>query len=173
MLAAALIAAASCSSPKPAPTAAGPERDAAVAAARALIARVPFATFVTVDPGGAPQSRIVEPFPPDDDFTVWVATTGASRKVKEIERDSRVVLTYFDQAAPGYVTLAGTAAIVRDPAEKAKRWKDSWVGFYKDKNRGDDYTLIRITPSRLEISSPSQGMNNDPVTWKPVTVQLR
>jgi PPOX class probable F420-dependent enzyme len=174
-LAAAIVAAAGCA-PAPAtppPTPAGTEREAALSAARALIANVPFATLVTVDSSGAPQSRIVEPFPPEDDLTVWVATTGVSRKVKEIERDGRVVLTYFDRTAPGYVTLAGTAAVVRDPVEKAKRWKESWAGFYKDKNRGEDYTLIRITPSRLEISSPSQGMNNDPVTWKPVTVQLR
>ena len=117
----------------------------------------------------------MEPFPArlEDNFTVWMATTAASRKVRQIAREPRVALTYFDQSAPGYVTLIGTAAIVRDPTEKAKRWKESWVGFYKDRNRGDDYTLIRLTSSRLEISSPSQGMNNDPVTWRAVTLQLR
>jgi PPOX class probable F420-dependent enzyme len=142
------------------------------AAAQALIARTPFATLTTIGEDGAPQSRIVEPFPLEDTFTVWIATNGSTRKVRQIERDPRVTLLYFDQAGPGYVSLLGTAAIVRDPADKAKRWKDSWVGFYKDRNRGDDYTLVRVTPTRLEISSPSQKMNNDPVTWQPVTIAI-
>ena len=143
-----------------------------MAAATALIARTPFATFTTVGEDGAPQSRIVEPFPLEDGFNVWIATNGATRKIRQIERDPRVTVLYFDQPGLGYVSLVGTAAIVRDPAEKAKRWKDSWVGFYKDRNRGDDYTLIRVTPTRLEISSPGQNMNNDPVTWQPVTVAI-
>ena len=159
--------------PAPNPAPAGPAREDVSKAARAIIEKALFATMVTVGADGAPQSRIVDPFPPEGEFTVWIATTGASRKVAEIQRDPRVALTYFDPSAPGYVTLTGIAAIVRDPVEKARRWKDAWVGFYKDKNRGDDYTLIRVTPTRLEISSPNQGMNNDPVTWKPVTLTLK
>ena len=162
------------SSPAPAtsPTQTEPDRTAVEAAAKALIARTPFATLTTIGEDGAPQSRIVEPFPLEDGFTVWIATNGSTRKVRQIERDPRVTLLYFDQAGLGYVSLLGTAAIIRDPTEKAKRWKDSWVGFYKDQNRGDDYTLVRVTPTRLEISSPSQKMNNDPVTWQPVTIAI-
>ena len=162
------------SSPAPATgaTRTEPDRTTVEAAAKALIARTPFATLTTIGEDGAPQSRIVEPFPLEEDFTVWIATSGSTRKVRQIERDPRVTLLYFDQSGPGYVSLLGTAAIVRDPAEKAKRWKDSWVGFYKDKNRGEDFTLVRVTPTRLEISSPSQKMNNDPVTWQPVTIAI-
>jgi PPOX class probable F420-dependent enzyme len=149
-----------------------PDRTAVRAAAKTLIARTPFATLTTIGEDGAPQSRIVEPFTLEDDFTVWIATNGSTRKVRQIEHDPRVTLLYFDQIGPGYVSLLGTAAIVRDPAEKEKRWKDSWGGFYKDKNRGEDYTLVRVTPTRLEISSPSQKMNNDPVTWQPVTIAI-
>ena len=153
-------------------TRAEPDRAAVVAAAKTLIGRTPFATLTTVGEDGGPQSRIVEPLPLEDDFTVWIATNGSTRKVRHIEREPRVTLLYFDQQGPGYVSLIGTAAIVRDPVEKAKRWKDSWTGFYKDGNRGDDYTLIRVTPGRLEISSPGQGMNNDPTTWQPVTIAI-
>ena len=153
--------------PAPAPSLASP-----AAAAKELIARTSFATLTTLDEDGAPQSRIVEPFPLEGEFTVWIATNGATRKVRHIERDPRVTVLYFDPSGPGYVSIIGNAAIVRDPAEKARRWKDSWVGFYKDRNRGDDYTLIRVMPTRLEISSPSQKMNNDPVTWQPVTVAI-
>lgn len=159
--------------PEPAPSPPAPSREAIVAAAKGLIARVPFATLTTIGEDGSPQSRIVDPFPLEDDFTVWMATNGASRKVAQIERDPRATVLYFDQAAPGYVSLLGTAAIVRDPSEKAKRWKESWVGFYTDRNRGDDYTLIRFTPDVIEISSATEKMSNDPRTWRPVTLSLR
>jgi general stress protein 26 len=73
----------------------------------------------------------------------------------------------------GYVTLLGRAVIVTDPAEKARRWKEAWASFYDDRNRGDDYTLIKVTPSRLEIVSLAHNIINDPVTWRPVIVDLR
>lgn len=150
-----------------------PSRDAVVAAAKKVMQQAAFATFITLDGTGAPQARIVDPFAPEDDLTVWVATNALTRKIVQIEADPRVTLLYFDASTFSYVTLVGTAAIVRDPAEKAKRWKDAWTSLYKDKNRGDDYTLIRVTPSRLEISSQAQGMMNDPVTWRPVVLVLR
>jgi general stress protein 26 len=150
-----------------------PSREAVFAAARDIMSKAGYATLITVDATNAPQARVVDPFPVEDNWIVWVATTSASRKVVEIRREPRVALSYFDSREQGYVTLTGMAAIVRDPAEKAKRWKEAWSAFYKDKNRGDDYTLIRVTGTRLEVSSPSRGMNNDPITWKPVTVVLR
>lgn len=38
--------------------------------------------------------------------------------------------------------------------------------------RGDDYLLIRVTPRRLEVVSERHRMTNDPVTWRPVVVDL-
>ena len=156
-----------------APTPVQTSREAVFAAARDIMSKASYATLITVDATNAPQARVVDPFPVEDNWIIWIATTSASRKVVEIRREPRVALSYFDTQEQGYVTLAGRAAIVRDPAEKAKRWKEAWSAFYKDKNRGDDYTLIRITGTRLEVSSPSRGMNNDPITWKPVTVAIR
>jgi general stress protein 26 len=71
------------------------------------------------------------------------------------------------------VTVIGNATLVRDAAEKAKRWKDEWAAFYKDRNKGDDYVLIRITPTRLEVVSEALGMRNDPETWRPVVLELK
>jgi general stress protein 26 len=153
---------------KPAPT-----RDAILTAAKVVMDQAGFATFVTLDSAGAPQARVVDPFPPDDHFVVWIGTKGVTRKVAQIQSDSRVTLLYFDRASFSYVTLVGTARIVRDPAEKATRWKEAWASMYKDKNHGDDYTLICVTPSRLEILSPAHGLMPDLVTGRPVMLNLR
>ena len=150
-----------------------PTRAEVLAAAETILARARYATFITLDSSGHPQARIVDPFPPERDFVIWVATNARSRKVAQVEADPRVTLTYFDADGQGYVTLIGTARIVRDAAEKARRFKDEWEAFYEDRHRGDDYLLIRVVPARLEIVSEALGMRNDPETWRPVLLDLK
>ena len=150
-----------------------PTRARVVAAARDIMRAAHYATFVTVGADGHPQARIVDPFPADSDLTLWVATNAGTRKVAQLARDPRVTLLYFEPANPGYVTVIGTATLVRDPAVRAKYWKEAWSPFYKDKHRGDDYLLIRITPRRLEVVSVRHGLAAEPRAWKPVVVELR
>jgi general stress protein 26 len=153
---------------------ASPDRRAAVvAAARTIIDTARYATLITLDGSGHPQARVVDPLAPDADLTIWIGTNPQSRKVGQIARDRRVTLLYFDRAGESYVTVIGSATAVGDPREKARRWKDEWTGFYKDGNRGDDFLLIRVEPSRLEVSSAALGMANDPTTWRPVILDLR
>lgn len=150
-----------------------PARSEIIAAARAVAGNARHATFITLDRSGHPQARVVDPFAPDDDLTIWVATNPLSRKAADVAADPRVTLLYFDPASESYLTVIGTARLVRDPVEKAKRWKQEWAGFYKNGNRGDDYLLIRVEPSRLEVVSAAFGLTNDPVTWRPVILDLR
>ena len=152
---------------------AGPARAAIVAAARTVIAEARYAVFTTLDERGAPQARIVDPFAPEGELTIWVATNSRSRKVGQIARDGRVTLTYFDRGAGHYATIVGMATIVRDLAARQAHWKDEWKAFYPNGFRGDEYLLIRVDPIQLEVVAPGLGMNNDPATWRPVTVEIR
>ena len=151
----------------------GPDRDAILQASRTIIAGAHYATLVTVDGASQPDARIVDPFAPESDFTIWLATKAASRKVTELRKDPRVTLLYFDAATKGYVTVKGTARLVNDPAMKAKYWKNEWNGMYANKNQGDDYLLVQVTPDTLEVVSVALGMMNDSVTWKPVTITIK
>ena len=155
-----------------APAAPTPERTVVLKAAREVMLKARYCDLVTIGPAGQPHARPVDPFAPEDGLTVWIATNPASRKVREIRDDARVTLMYLDPAGDGYVTLIGKATLVNDPVEKARRWKDDWLAFYKDKNRGDDYLLVRVVPSRVEIVSGAHGIANDPQTWRPVSVEL-
>ena len=148
------------------------DRAAVLKAAREIARKARYATFITIGPEGQPQARIVDALGPDEDFAVWVATSPATRKVAEIAKDPRVTLSFFEPSLPAYVTLIGTAAVVTDPAVKATRWKDSWAPFYKDESRGADFVLLRFVPRRLEIVSESDGLINEPGTWRPVSVEF-
>ena len=166
---AALVAAACVLDAQPA----APPRDAVLKAAREVIASVRYATLSTMDDlSGYPQARVVDPFAPESDFTIWIGTNAETRKVQQVRLNPRVALLYFDSAKQHYVSITGVASIVRDAAEKSRRFKPDWKAFYKNGSNGDDYVLIKIVPSRLEIVADSLGMRNDPVTWRPVTIAL-
>lgn len=128
-----------------------------------------YCALITVDSTGRPRARATDAFPPDDSMVVWIGTNPRTRKVREIERDPRVTLYYFDPASMGYVTLIGRARLVSDPAEKAKRWKAGWEAFYPDRAR--DYLLIAVTPERLEVVSEALGIAGDSLTWKPPAIE--
>jgi general stress protein 26 len=158
----------------PAPPASQPpDRAVVLKVASGIMERARYCTLVTVGADGHPQARVMDAFPPEAEMIVWMATTPLSRKVGEIRKDPRVTLGYFDAKTMGYVTVVGKATLVSDPAEKAKRWKDDWAKIYKDRNRGDDYLLIRVAPIRLEVSAEGEGVKNDPRTWRAAVVPFR
>jgi general stress protein 26 len=169
----ALIVCASSAGSAQASAAAAPDRAAVIKAAAAIMESARYCTLVTIGEDGHPQARIIDAFPPDAQMVVWMATTPATRKVAQIRRDPRVTLSYFETKTMNYVVLLGKAALVTDAAEKKKRWKEAWAPLYKDRNGGDDYLLIKVTPVRLEVSAEDQGIRHDPKTWRPTIVEFR
>ncbi len=147
-----------------------PGRAALLSAAREIMVEARYCTMITLGEDGSPQARMVDPFPPEEGMVVWIATNPGTRKVAQIKEDRRVTLSYIHAESGSYVTLIGKADLVESIKEKERRWKDEWSLFYKDKNRGSDYLLIRITPIRIETVSFAQGILNDPVTWAPASV---
>jgi PPOX class probable F420-dependent enzyme len=149
-----------------------PPRAQVIAAAKEIMQDARYCTLITIGPDGRPQARIVDPFVPDADLTIWIATNPLTRKVKEVRRDPRVTLLYFSPATTEYVTVFATAVLDTDARQKAAHWKTEWAALYTDQNRGEDYMLLRVKPSRLEVVSVRRGIVNDPKTWLPVSVDV-
>ncbi|HYE86373.1 MAG TPA: pyridoxamine 5'-phosphate oxidase family protein, partial [Vicinamibacterales bacterium] len=136
------------------------------AAAFDIMREARYCTLITTGEDGQPQARIVDPLIADGERSIWIATNPLTRKVKEIEKDPRVTLTFFNQAANEYVTVRATARVVTDAAAKAAHWKPEWKPFYTDESRGADFMLFELRPSRLEVSSARHGLHNEPKTWR-------
>lgn len=148
------------------------DRARVVAAAREIVGAARYATLTTIGSNGHPQSRVVDPFEPDSSLVIWIGTNRLTRKVSEITADPRVTLLYFAPAAGEYVTVVGIAAIVTDSSERARRWKTEWAAFYEGGPLGEQYTLIRVRPLRLEVVSPERGILSDERTWLPVRIDF-
>jgi general stress protein 26 len=144
-----------------------------ITAARDVMAKARFCTFVTNGLDGHPAARIVDPIAPDADFVIWFATNPLTRKVKEVGRDARVTLLCFEAATLSYVTVQGRGALIADAAVKQAHWKDDWSRVYPNGARSSDVVLIRVAPIRLEIVSESRGLFADPKTWLPLAIEFR
>lgn len=149
-----------------------PSRAEIIAASRDVVEKAHYCTFITIGPNGQPQARVVDPITPDASFTIWFATNPLTRKVGEIRKNPKVTMSCFDSATSSYVTVLGTASIVTDSAVKRTRWKSDWDAIYPKGPASADVVLVRLSPSRLEISSESRGMKGDPKTWRPLSIDF-
>lgn len=146
------------------------ERDTLIAVARELMASARYCALITIDSTGYPQARAMEPFPPEDDMTVWFGTKRTSRKVQEIRNNPRVTLYYADCQGDGYLTISGTAQIVDDPEEKARCWRESWESFYPERKKS--YILIKVSPKQLDLLSIKHGITGNEETWRIPSIEF-
>ena len=136
---------------------------------RETISQARYCALITLDADGQPRARTVDPFAPEDDFTVWIATRPVTRKVEQIAEHDQVTLYYWHAETSSYVTIMGSAELVRDEKVKLEKRRDiDSERFYPD--FPDDYLLIGVTPSWLEAMVP--GHRGDPLTWKPEVVRF-
>jgi general stress protein 26 len=142
-------------------------------AARDTMAAARFCVLGTLDAEGHPQARLMEPFPPDDQFVVWLGTSPGTRKVAQIRRDGRATLTCVNATGPDYVTLVGRAAVVDDLQARRDHWRDGWDQFFPGGPEGSNYVAIRFDTARVEIVSTSHRIAHEPAGPAPAIVERR
>jgi general stress protein 26 len=122
------------------------------------------AALITVDSLGISHVRAMDPFVPEDNFTVWMGTNPKSSKVSQIKKNNLVSLYYFNKESAGYITLQGVATIVNTKEKKDRYWKKEWKNFYK--NTTTDYILIKFVPNKATIISEKHQVLGDSITWE-------
>ena len=129
-----------------------------------------YTTLITLDAKNQPRARVVEPFLPKKNYVIWIATNPKTRKAKQIKRNSKATLHYFDKNKLAYVSLMGNAFLVNDDTSKETIWKEGWERFYPNKKL--DYLLIKFIPTTIELISITDGYTGDKNTWMPHQVNL-
>jgi len=137
--------------------------DTLISAATNMMIESRYCALITLDETGHPQARTMDAFPPEKNMVVWMGTNSNSRKVKELENDNRVTLYYESGSASGYVVIKGRAELVDDAQLKKQYWKKEWDGFYS--NNKNEYLLIKIIPSRLEIVDYNHNITSKSKSW--------
>ncbi len=145
-------------------------RSELIAAAREIIASQQYCALVTQDEEGRAQVRTVNPFPPEEEMAVWIATGTQTRKVQQIRHNPQVTLYYADHSkAAGFVSIRGKALLVDDRAEMIKRKRAYWDSVFPEfKN----LILIKVIPEHLEVLNYRRRVNGDPATWHAPSVEF-
>lgn len=139
-------------------------------AAKKIIASAGTCALITTDDVCRPRARVMDAFPPENDFTVWFGTNPKSRKVIQIKSNPGVTLYYQDKDDSGYVMIHGKAQLIDDLKEKERHWKIEWEAFYPD--YPNDFLLIKVSPEWMEVVSYAHGITGDPETWEPLQVRF-
>lgn len=135
-------------------------RDTMLIAAREIMTSAPYCALITVDEKGQPQVRTMNPFPLENDFVIWFATSRTSSKVAEMKKESRVCVYYADHKAPqGYVNLMGKATVIDDKVLLKKMKRDYWSNIPDWENT---FVLIKIEPVKMEVINYKHNVNGNP-----------
>jgi general stress protein 26 len=121
-----------------------------------LIADIDFTMFTTVDDDGTLRSRPMSTQQVEFDGDLWFFTSVSSHKVDEIERERQVNLAYADPKNQRYVSVSGTARLVRDQAKKEELWSPAYKAYFPGGRDDPDVALIKVEVSKAEYwDSPS------------------
>lgn len=143
-------------------------KDSIYMAAREIMKETKYCGLVTIDSAGQPQVRTMNPFPANDDFITWFATSRSSRKVQEIKANPKVCVYYADHtSAKGYVSITGTAEVIDDKALLVKMKRGYWESIPDWQNI---FVLIKVVPKTLDVINYKHGLVNDPKTFRAPSV---
>lgn len=139
--------------PHPAPP---PATTQDVARLAEMIRGIDIAMLTTVAPDGTLRSRPMATQHAPFDGELWFFADVGSGKVDEIARQHHVNLAYADPRAQRYVSVCGTATILRDAARARSLWTPVAAAWFPGGPEDPSLALLRVRVTEAEYwDSPS------------------
>lgn len=130
-------------------------RQEAIEKLESLIEGIDFAMLTTID-GGVLRSRPMSTQDFEFDGSLWFFTSSNTHKVDEIEKDNRVNVSYAAPDSNTYVSVSGTAEIVKDRAKIDEYWSEIHRAWFPEGKDSPDLILLKINVEQAEYwDSPS------------------
>jgi general stress protein 26 len=120
-----------------------------------LIRHMDYAMLTTIDEDGSLRSRPMVPRElgakeTEFDGTLWFFTRAEGPKSEEVERHDRVNLSYADPDEQTYVSVSGSAELVRDRGKAESLWNDAMVTWFPKGLDDPDLALLKVTVEKAE-----------------------
>jgi general stress protein 26 len=77
--------------------------------------------------------------------TIWFSTNTSSRRIGQLERDSRASVYFVDFEQWMGLMLVGEVAILQDTASKERLWREGYERYYPLGVTDPDYSVLRFT----------------------------
>ena len=115
--------------------------------------------LTTAEPDGKLRSRPMATQKAEFDGTLWFFTRASSPKVDEVEQWHNVNLSYASPDSNTYVSVTGTASLVRDAAKVKELWNPILKAWFPNGLEDPDLALLHVTVQKAEFwDSPSSTM---------------
>jgi len=117
---------------------------------RKLIKGARVAMLTTVGPDGTlrcrPMATLKAPFEGD----LWFFTRGTAPKADEIRDNDCVNVSFSDGDDDRYLSISGTASLVRDKERLEQLWSGRLKNWFPDGRKDPDLALLRVRVDRAE-----------------------
>ena len=124
---------------------------------RDLIRDIPFAMFTTVTAGGSLRSRPMVAIGEAFDGSLWFFSRATSPVSLEIGGNGHVNVTYVSAAEDRFVSVSGSAAMVRDGARSRQMWNASFASWFPGGPDDAELVLIKVSLTKVEYWDRKAG----------------
>ena len=118
---------------------------------RELVKDIDFCMLTTVAENGDLHSR---PMSSNGDIdsagALWFFTSASAHKVHEIEKLPKVNVSFADPDNQHYVSISGTAQLVRDRNMIDELWRPEFKMWFPNGKDDPDVALLRVSPEKAE-----------------------
>ncbi|MEO7908344.1 MAG: pyridoxamine 5'-phosphate oxidase family protein [Roseiflexaceae bacterium] len=126
------------------------DRNASIKKLGELIEDFGIAMLTTIDDDGALRSRPMGTQQIEFDGDLWFFAGASSAKAHEVRRDQRVNISYAKPDQQRYVSVSGTAELVRDQAKIKELWKPIFKAWFPQGLEDPDLGLLKINVEQAE-----------------------
>lgn len=124
--------------------------------AKKLIKNAPIAILSTLNKEGFPESRAMlnlNKLNDNDNFFIWFSTNTSSKKIKQIQNNTKANAYFTVHQDWQGVLLQGEINIVDDISMKKKVWEPGWEMYYPKGVTDPDYSVLLLKPKKICVYS--------------------
>jgi len=125
-------------------------REDEIAKLREMISDIRFAMLTTIEADGSLRARPMAAQQTEGDADLWFFTYGESPKAREVRRDDRVNVSFSDNEKNRWVSVSGTAELVRDRAKMEELWKPILKAWFPQGLDEPDIALLKVDVEQAE-----------------------
>src|SRR5687768_13176151 len=123
---------------------------------RELTEGIDFAMLTTID-GGVLRSRPMSTQEFEFNGDLWFFTSSKTHKIEEIEKDNRVNVSYAAPESNTYVSVSGTAEVVKDQEKIDEYWSDILKAWFPEGKNAPDLVLLKVNVEQAEYWDSSSS----------------
>ena len=133
------------------------ERAEAIKKMGELIKDIKFGMLTTVDEDGSLRSRPMATQQVEFDGDLWFFTNASAPKVDEVEHDRHVNVSFAAPEKQRYVSVSGTARLVRDRKKAEQLWNPFYKAWFPKGLDDPDLALLKVHVGKAEYWDSSSS----------------